>query len=386
MSLNNKIIYPGQTIGIIGGGQLGRMMALAAKEAGFRIAVLDPGADSPCTQVADEVITASFEDREALGRLAAISDVVTYEFENIDYEALKELTEKAYIPQGAELIRITQDRIAEKEALVYGGVKVAPYEVIFERTEMREKAEKLGYPVVMKTARGGYDGKGQVVLYDGTDIEKAAGLLAGGACVMEKWMSFDKEVSVIVTRNPSGEISVFPAVENIHRDNILHQTIAPARITSADNENAVTIAKKVAETLDMIGTLAVEMFLTKEGDIYVNELAPRPHNSGHFSIEACETSQFAQHIRAVCNWPLKSTAIIKPALMVNILGEHMEAVVGQIPNKRNWSIHLYGKDEAKVKRKMGHVTILTDDIEGTLTELEETKIWNSKEMIGGKQL
>ena len=386
MSLNNKIIFPGQTIGIIGGGQLGRMMTLAAKEAGFRIAVLDPGADSPCAQIADEVITAAFEDREALGRLAAISDVITYEFENIDYEALKELNEKAYIPQGAELIRITQDRIAEKEALVYGGVKVAPYEVIFEKKEMSAKAEKLGWPVVMKTARGGYDGKGQVVLYDGTDIENSRGTACSGACVMEKWMSFDKEVSVVVTRNPSGEMTVFPAVENIHRDNILHQTIAPARITEADNENAVTIAKRVAETLDMIGTLAVEMFLTKEGGIYVNELAPRPHNSGHFSIEACETSQFAQHIRAVCNWPLKSTAIIKPAVMVNILGEHVEAVIGQIPHKRNWSIHLYGKDEAKVKRKMGHVTVLTDDIESTLTELEQTNIWNSKELIGGKKI
>ncbi|MGD6969137.1 5-(carboxyamino)imidazole ribonucleotide synthase [Rossellomorea vietnamensis] len=384
MSLNNKVIYPGQTIGIIGGGQLGRMMALAAKEAGFRIAVLDPGSNAPCAQVADEVIIADFEDREALEKLAGISDVITYEFENIDYEALKDLTEKAYVPQGAELIRITQNRIAEKEALVYGGVEVAPYEIITNEQEIGGNAEELGYPVVLKTARGGYDGKGQVVLYDEQDIEKAAVLLANGPCVLEKWMSFEKEVSVIVTRTPSGKLSVFPAVENIHRDNILHQTIAPARISRTDNEKAVSIAKKVAETLDMVGTLAVEMFLTESGGIYVNELAPRPHNSGHFSIEACETSQFAQHIRAICNWPLKRTDIIKPAVMVNVLGEHLGAVVESIPNQPDWSIHLYGKDEPKAKRKMGHVTILTSDIEAALKEVNETGIWDSKEMIGGK--
>ncbi|EDL63763.1 5-(carboxyamino)imidazole ribonucleotide synthase [Bacillus sp. SG-1] len=384
MSLNKKVIYPGQTIGIIGGGQLGRMMALAAKEAGFRIAVLDPGSNGPCAQVADEVIIADYEDREALERLSELSDVITYEFENIDYHALKDLTEKAYVPQGAELIRITQNRIAEKEALVYGGVEVAPYEVIVCEEEIGEKAEKLGYPVVLKTARGGYDGKGQAVLYESADIEKAAGLLVGGPCVLEKWMSFDKEISVIVTRTPSGEMSVFPAVENIHVDNILHQTIAPARISDADNEKAVNTAKKVAETLDMVGTLAVEMFLTEDKDIYVNELAPRPHNSGHFSIEACETSQFAQHIRAICNWPLKSTDIIKPAVMVNILGEHLQGVIESIPHQPAWSIHLYGKDEAKAKRKMGHVTILTNDIETVLLQLNETDIWNSKEMIGGK--
>lgn len=186
MSLNKKVIYPGQTIGIIGGGQLGRMMALAAKEAGFRIAVLDPGSNGPCAQVADEVIIADYEDREALERLSELSDVITYEFENIDYDALKDLIEKAYVPQGAELIRITQNRIAEKEALVYGGVEVAPYEVIVSEEEIVEKAEKLGYPVVLKTARGGYDGKGQAVLYEPADIEKAAGLLVGGPCVLEK--------------------------------------------------------------------------------------------------------------------------------------------------------------------------------------------------------
>ncbi|MGF2614351.1 5-(carboxyamino)imidazole ribonucleotide synthase [Rossellomorea aquimaris] len=384
MSLNNKVIYPGQTIGIIGGGQLGRMMALAAKEAGFKIAVLDPGSNSPCAQIADEVIVADYEDRDALEKLAAISDVITYEFENIDYEALKDLTEKAYVPQGAELIRITQNRIAEKEALVYGGVEVAPYEVINSQQEIGGKADKLGYPVVLKTARGGYDGKGQVVLYEEGDIEKAAVLLANGPCVLEKWMLFEKEVSVIVTRTPSGNLSIFPAVENIHRDNILHQTIAPARISHTDNEKAVSIAKKVAETLDMVGTLAVEMFLTASGEIYVNELAPRPHNSGHFSIEACETSQFAQHIRAICNWPLKGTDIIKPAVMVNVLGEHLGAVVESIANQPDWSIHLYGKDEPKAKRKMGHVTILASDIETTLQKVNETGIWDSKETIGGK--
>jgi 5-(carboxyamino)imidazole ribonucleotide synthase len=378
-----KTIYPGQMIGIIGGGQLGRMMALSAKEAGFRIGVLDPTPNSPCGQVADYEITADYDNYDALERLADKCDVITFEFENIDYEALKWLTKKAYVPQGAELIRITQNRITEKEALVYAGVSVAPYAVINDKQDIYDNIEKLGFPAVLKTARGGYDGKGQIVLRNQEDINRTDTLLQNGPCVLEKWMNFDKEISVVITRNPNGEMTYFPVGENIHRDNILHQTIVPARISEEVKEKAIHIAQRVSETLDLVGTLAIEMFLDFEGEVYVNELAPRPHNSGHYSIEACETSQFAQHIRAVCNWPLKSTNLNKPAVMVNLLGEHLEELTKQIPTRPDWSIHLYGKEVPKEKRKMGHVTILTEDMEQTLSEVNESGIWKAQEKIGG---
>ncbi|WP_197082195.1 5-(carboxyamino)imidazole ribonucleotide synthase [Rossellomorea marisflavi] len=385
MTLTKKTILPGQTIGIIGGGQLGRMMALAAKHNGFRVAVLDPARNAPCAQVADLVIAAPYDQYDALYRLAEECDVITYEFENIDYEALKWLNERAYVPQGAELIRITQDRIMEKEALVHAGVEVAPYAVIHQEQDIYDTIEKLGYPSVLKTARGGYDGKGQFVIREREAIPEAAELLKNGACVLEKWLSFEKEISVIVSRNPDGQQTHFPVVENIHVDNILHETIVPARVTEEVADLAVEMATRISETLDLVGTLAIEMFLTEDGRIFINELAPRPHNSGHFSIEACDVSQFAQHIKAVCNWPLRQPVLLKDAVMVNLLGEHIEPIMKAIPEKPDWFIHLYGKDVPKEKRKMGHVTILTDDMASTLDSVNSAGIWKVQEKIGGRQ-
>jgi 5-(carboxyamino)imidazole ribonucleotide synthase len=377
MNLSNRIILPGATIGIIGGGQLGRMMALAAKASGFRIAVLDPGVNSPCGQVADVEITAAFNDEIALQRLIDLSDVITYEFENIDYESLKTLEKKANLPQGAELIRITQDRILEKEALTQSGVKIADYRAVHNKDELINAVEEIGCPSVLKTARGGYDGKGQVKIDSKLDLQEASGLLTHGDCVLEKWLSFEKEISVIVSRGITGEISFLPIGENIHQNHILHQTIVPARIDKSVKNEAIKAARQIAEYLQLVGTLAVEMFLTKDGEIYMNELAPRPHNSGHYSIEACETSQFVQHIRAICGWPLGSTNLLKPAVMVNVLGEHLEGVSTRINDHSDWSVHLYGKKEAKYQRKMGHITILTDDIDQTLMKLDDTHIWKN---------
>lgn len=370
-----KIIEPGKTIGIIGGGQLGRMMALAAKEAGFRIAVLEPAEGAPCTQTADIVIKAPYNDQEALMRLAEVSDVITYEFENIDYEGLKQLMNKAYIPQGAELIRITQNRIYEKETISNAGVPIAPYHVIRTESDLHKGIQALGLPAVLKTATGGYDGKGQFVLREVNQASEAARLLAHGDCVLEQWIPFEKEVSVIVTRNPEGETTFFPVAENIHINNILHESIVPARISKGTEQAAREAAENIASALSLVGTLAVEMFVTENGSIYINELAPRPHNSGHYTIEACGVSQFGQHIRSICNWPLKSTALLKPAVMVNVLGQHVEGITGAIVDKPEWSIHLYGKDEAKENRKMGHVTILTDNLDETLNDIRESQIW-----------
>ncbi|XKE76348.1 5-(carboxyamino)imidazole ribonucleotide synthase [Cytobacillus firmus] len=382
--MSNTTILPGQTIGIIGGGQLGRMMALAAKANGFRIAVLDPAEDSPCGQVADIKIIGEYGHLDSIKKLADVSDVVTYEFENISAEALEWLCANAHVPQGSEALEITQDRTKEKAAIQKAGCVVAPYAVITTEKDIYDNIEKLGYPAVLKTSRGGYDGKGQVVIKSGQDIKKAAELLDNGMCVLEKWIAFEKEISVIICRNISGEKAVFPVGENVHKENILHQTIVPAMITADAEERAVKAANRLAEALSLVGTLAVEMFLTKDGQIYINELAPRPHNSGHYSIEACETSQFEQHIRAVCNWPLGSTELLKPAVMVNILGEHQEPLIKKIPELDDWKIHLYGKKDAKYKRKMGHVTLLRNSAEEALEEAEKSGIWTPvKEKIGG---
>jgi 5-(carboxyamino)imidazole ribonucleotide synthase len=366
-----KTIKPQQTIGILGGGQLGRMMALSAREMGLRVIVLEPGEDSPCGQVADRQIISGYEDREGIKQLAASSDVVTYEFENIDAVSAEWLEANAYLPQGSRLLAVTQHRLREKETLVKAGVPVAPFCPVKDTDSLQEAVGTLGFPCVLKTCRGGYDGKGQVVIRQESDLEGATALLEKETdCVLEAWVPFEKEISVILTRSVSGEVKSFPVAENIHKDNILHQTIAPARISEKTAEQAKRLAGSIAAELELVGTLAVEMFVGKNDEIYVNELAPRPHNSGHYTIEACETSQFDQHVRAVCNWPLGSTDLIKPAVMLNILGEHHETVLNGIGELGEAKLHLYGKKEAKMKRKMGHITVLGETVEEALSKAE----------------
>lgn len=316
-----KTILPGQTIGIIGGGQLGRMMALAAKEAGFKIAVLDPGMDSPTGQVADIEIIAPYNDRQALEELAEVSDVITYEFENIDAAGLEKLMEIAYVPQGSDLIRITQNRIYEKQAISDAGVPIADYITASNFQELKEKSTQLAFPFVVKTARGGYDGKGQQTITSKEELALAEPLFQNGDCVAEVFVNFTKEISVIVQRSAYGESAVLPIGENIHKHHILHETIVPARVEESTIALAKKAAKKIADKLNMIGTLAVEMFVLENGEILVNELAPRPHNSGHYSIEAANISQFQQHVRAICGWPLREPKLWSPTVMVNVLGE-----------------------------------------------------------------
>lgn len=375
-SLNNRVILPGQTIGIIGGGQLGRMMALSAKASGFKIAVLEPTVNGPCAQVADIEINGAYDDIEALKKLADVSDVITYEFENISFEALDWLKEHAYLPQDSQLLKLTQDRLTEKQAIVNAGATVAPYQEIHTISDIEKCIEELGFPAVLKTTRGGYDGKGQLVIREKSDIEQAKPLLKSGVCVLEAWIPFTKEISVIVTGNANGENTHFPVAENIHVDNILHKSIVPARISKLAEERAIEQAIKLAKAFHLVGTLAVEMFLTADDEIIINELAPRPHNSGHYTMEACETSQFEQHVRAVCNWPLGNTELLKPVVMVNILGEHLAPLLSEIPTRKDWKIHLYGKAEAKLKRKMGHVNIMRYTVEEALSEIEQSAIWN----------
>ncbi|CAI8813394.1 5-(carboxyamino)imidazole ribonucleotide synthase [Bacillus pseudomycoides] len=376
-----RIILPGKTIGIIGGGQLGRMMALAAKEMGYKIAVLDPAKHSPCAQVADIEIVASYDDLKAIQHLAEISDVVTYEFENIDYRCLQWLEKHAYLPQGSQLLNKTQNRFTEKNAIVKAGLPVAPYRLVKKQDELLEAITELSFPCVLKTTTGGYDGKGQVVLRSETDVVRARELASQAECILEKWVPFEKEISVIVTRSVSGETKVFPVAENIHVNNILHESIVPARISEELSQKGIEYAQVLADELQLVGTLAVEMFATADGEIYINELAPRPHNSGHYTIDACETSQFGQHIRAICNLPLGETNLLKSVVMVNILGEHIEGVLKQVNRLTGCYLHLYGKEEAKLQRKMGHVNILNENVEDALDKAQELHIWDHQEQL-----
>jgi 5-(carboxyamino)imidazole ribonucleotide synthase len=376
MNLNNKRIFPGATIGIIGGGQLGRMMGIAARQLGYRIAVLDPTKDCPCGQLADIEITASYDDLEAIKKLSEVSDVITYEFENIDYEALRWLEENANLPQKSSLLLLTQDRETEKAAIENAGCEVAPYKIIHNEEELTKALEILEYPSVLKTCRGGYDGKGQVVLRTEQDVVEAAKLLQQGTCILEKWVHFEKEISVIVTRSVNGETKTFPVAENIHKDNILYQSIVPARVPEEIITKAQQLAIKLSNSFELVGTLAVEMFLTKDGEIYINELAPRPHNSGHYTIDLCETDQFEQHIRAVCNLPLGRTTLLQSGMMVNLLGEDLNIISEQITLLEKAKLHLYGKEEPAPKRKMGHITFFSEAIEKDIEKINQ--IWGQK--------
>ncbi|MBC1513961.1 5-(carboxyamino)imidazole ribonucleotide synthase [Listeria booriae] len=373
--MSKTYLLPNSTIGIIGGGQLGRMMALAAKEMGYRVIVLDPTVDAPCAQVADEQIVANYTDLNALKELAEKSDVVTYEFENVDNDALHSIENSVRIPQGSELLSITQDRILEKAYLESLNINLAPYAVIVDRDDIEQHINSLGYPAVLKTTQGGYDGKGQYVIQSEDDIDKAVELLRFGTCVLEAWIPFEREVSVIVARNSEGQIETFPVAENDHKNNILHTTVVPAALDEESIHEAEAIAVKLAEYLHLEGVLAVEMFVTGSGAIYVNELAPRPHNSGHYTIEACNISQFTQHIRAIAGLPLLKPELLRPAMMVNILGQHVDGVNEVLAEHPDWFVHYYGKQEAKIDRKMGHITVLSDNPLVEVEKMRATQIW-----------
>lgn len=372
----SELIEQGKTIGIIGGGQLGQMLTFAAKQAGMRVVILDPDPDCSAAQAADSSIVAEYSDKKAIEELARRSDVLTYEFENVDLEALEDVSDKVLIPQGTELLRITKDRLREKTFLKEHGLQVAPFAAVSCKEDLVSAIEEIGYPSVLKTCEGGYDGKSQLVLHTREDLKNADELLEQGRCILEGWVEFSMECSVMVARNMDGAISVFPVSENIHRNQILHESIVPARMSGELQSNAKKMAEKIADSLNLCGILGVEMFVGPDGRLYVNELAPRPHNSGHYSIEACNFSQFAVHNRAICNWPMPKIDLLSPVVMVNILGQHVDGCRKLVLKKPQWHFHDYGKGEIRIDRKMGHVTILTDDIEKTLAEVEDTSVWD----------
>lgn len=367
----NQVTLPPQTIGIIGGGQLGRMMAIAARYNGYRIIVLDPTPDCPTAQVADEQIVAAYDDMEAIRTLTEKADVVTYEFENVDLEAARYIEAEGKLPQGAYALEITQNREAEKTLLRDMGLPVAPFEIVRTEEDIRKAVKNLSFPMVIKTCRGGYDGKGQLKLETSKEVEEAVRFIEqGGTFIMEEWITFDKEVSVVFTRALDGTITYFPLAENEHRDHILYTTLAPAGVSPQVKQKALKAAQAIAERMKIVGTFAIEMFV-KDDEIYINEMAPRPHNSGHYTIEACNVSQFSQHIRAICGLPLPNITQHQEAVMINVLGEDMPRALATFQTLPEASIHLYGKKEAKEKRKMGHVTLVADNLREILTLIQK---------------
>lgn len=388
-----RTLAPGATVGVLGGGQLGRMMALAGSAMGYRFVALDPAPDAPCGQVSPQ-ITAAYDDREAARELARRADVITYEFENVDAGVAALLTEEAYVPQGSRLLYTTQHRLREKAAIEAAGVPVAPYRAVGSLAELRSAAEELGLPCVLKTATGGYDGKGQAVIRRPEELEAAFRQVAPGAdldgapapeLVLEKFVKFQCEISVVTARSASGEVKSFPPAENIHVNNILHLSIVPARVPEELQQRACELAERLIAGLETVGLLAVEMFVTEDGELFVNELAPRPHNSGHYTMDACVTSQFEQHVRAICNLPLGDTSLTSPVVMVNILGQHLEGTVQRIAEPDEAAnrlgvkpkLHIYGKTESKTGRKMGHINLLCKDTQDGLSWVEETNLWRN---------
>jgi 5-(carboxyamino)imidazole ribonucleotide synthase len=373
-------ILPGATIGVVGGGQLGRMLALEARRMGYRIVVLDPGHDVPAGQVADAQIIAPFEDANAARELASRSDVVTFEWENADADALRELEGTVRLRPGPHVLEIAQNRLREKNAARQLGLPTAEYRAVRSRDDLHSALQELGTPAVLKTTFGGYDGRGQRVITAAEDADDAYAGLGGASSelILEEWIRFRCEVSVICARTAEGEVATFPVGENIHSEGILEATLVPARIPDELANEARRMGEAFAEGLGVVGLLAVEMFVGEDGQLRVNEIAPRPHNSGHYTWEACATSQFEQHLRAVCSLPLGSTELLRPAAMVNLLGHEIgtgefDPRTAEIFADPAVSLHLYGKRDARTRRKMGHLTTLAATADEALRRARAAK-------------
>ena len=348
---------PGSTIGILGGGQLGRMTALAAAQLGYRCHIYDPSPDGPAAQVADAATTAAYDDAEAIAAFASSVDVVTFEFENVPVEILEALAVRVPIRPGVQALSVSQDRALEKGFLVSNDIATAPYAEVEDFSDLADALGRVGVPAVLKTARFGYDGKGQARLDDPGDAHEAWDDIDRQRAILEGFVGFEREISVVIARGLDGATAAYIPVENRHVDHILDTTIAPAPIDDQTAETARDIARRIAVALDLVGLLAVEMFVVPGGGVLVNEIAPRPHNSGHWTIDACATSQFEQFVRAVCGLPLGSPERHSDAVMTNLIGDAVDRW-RDVLAEPGAQLHLYGKAETRPGRKMGHVTRL----------------------------
>lgn len=350
-------LMTGSTIGILGGGQLGRMLSVAAARLGFKTHIFEPGATPPAGHVADHVTTAQYTDDDALRAFAQSVDVITYEFENVPTSALDLLESIKPIHPNRRALAISQDRISEKDFLSGLGLKTAPYAAVETAAEMTEAVARIGAPSILKTRRFGYDGKGQSRLKSTADADAAHADMAGAPAVLEGFVDFSHEVSVIAARGQTGDISCFDPGENVHKDGILHTTTVPARLSPSQRSDAVLLAANILNALDYVGVMGVELFVTPQG-LIVNEIAPRVHNSGHWTQNGCTIDQFEQHIRAVVGWPLGDGKRHTNIEMLNLIGDDVDRIPDYAKDG-SVAIHLYGKDAVKAGRKMGHINRVT---------------------------
>ena len=358
-----SVILPGSTVGVLGGGQLGRMFAMAARRLGYRVHTLAPEDDTPTGQIADVEINASYDDLDAVRAFAQAVDVVTFEFENVSANAVAEAEKHAIVRPNGRSLAIAQHRLKEKQFLAGNGIPVAPFAPVRTANDLASAPDIVGFPAVLKTATSGYDGKGQIRIDDVRELPRAWETLGRRESVLETFLDLDREISIIGARGVGGEWSHFGPIENTHAKHILDVSVVPANVEDATGTLAVDITRRVMDALDFVGVLCVEFFITRDGRLLVNELAPRPHNSGHLSFDACRTSQFEQQLRAVCGLPLGSPDMLLPAAaMANLLGDLWED--GREPE---WAaalaladvkLHLYGKSSPRSGRKMGHLTVL----------------------------
>ncbi|MGO4908574.1 5-(carboxyamino)imidazole ribonucleotide synthase [Pseudorhodobacter sp. W20_MBD10_FR17] len=354
------ILALGSTIGILGGGQLGRMLSVAAARLGYRTHIFEPGANPPAADVAHSVTTASYDDAAALTAFAGAVDVITYEFENIPTSALDLLESLRPIRPGRQALAISQDRIAEKDFLTSLGLTVAPYAAVRTVAELDAAIAKIGCPAILKTTRLGYDGKGQARIMAASNAADALAAMNGADAVLEGFIDFSHEVSVIAARSLDGSVSAYDPGENVHHSGILHSTTVPAKLTPSQRTDAVLLAARILNALEYVGVMGVELFVTPAG-LIVNEIAPRVHNSGHWTQNGCAVDQFEQHIRAVAGLPLGDGSRFADVTMENLIGDDMDRVPAILAEK-NAALHLYGKPEARPGRKMGHVNRITRGI------------------------
>jgi 5-(carboxyamino)imidazole ribonucleotide synthase len=358
------VILPGATVGVLGGGQLGRMFVLQARTMGYRVVVLDPDPGSPAGQVADLHLRAPYSDPAALDRLAAACDAVTTEFENVPAGALERLERSCRVRPPGRAVAVAQDRIAEKSFLEGAGFSTAPFRAVRTQEELRLAVGEIALPALLKTSRLGYDGKGQATIDRPGDAVAAFAALGRVDCVLEERLALETELSVVLARGDDGTIAPFPVGENRHRDGILETTVVPARVSRATADEARGTAGRVADALGYVGVLGVELFVANGGKIFVNEIAPRPHNSGHYTMDACSADQFEQQLRALCALPLAEPRLLSPVAMVNLLGDLWQAGTprwGEVFRRPGVRLHLYGKAEPRAGRKMGHLNCLADD-------------------------
>lgn len=374
------MLSPGRTIGMLGGGQLGRMTLLAARAMGYRSLVLEPGADGPAAQVADEHINAAYTDPGALRRLLRDADVITFEFENLPVSSLEQLSVSLATRPGPHVLHVTQDRVREKQFAQQCGLEVTTFAAIERPEALSEAVEHVGFPAILKTSRLGYDGKGQVRLPAGPDelarLTDAWQTLQRQPCILERLVPFERELSVVVVRDVYGNTHAYPAAENVHVGGILDSSTVPALLPEGVAQRAQRQAETLARALKLVGVLAVEYFVCSDGRLLINELAPRPHNSGHWSIEACATSQFEQQVRTTIGAKAGDTTLNSPACTVNLLGELWEGGAPDweaLLDRSDVHLHLYGKKEARPGRKMGHITVLADSPERARTRALEAR-------------